>query len=172
MPITLQSFVERFRKSFQLIRDNVEILTTLDAHTGDGDHGVTMVRIVDKAEKAIETKGFGDFAALFKAMGMGAMSAGGGSAGPLMGQFFMGLANGIPADTQAVGTPEIAKLIEAGYLGMFKFSKAEVGARASEWYVLGDKNGVKAVGIQKRKLPELTRLDAPTDQSVFMTNDF
>ena len=53
-----------------------------------------------------------------------------------------------------------------------RVSQALVGARASEWYVLGDKNGVKAVGIQKRKLPELTRLDAPTDQSVFMTNDF
>jgi len=129
MAISLESFVNRFRKSFQLIRDNVETLTKLDAATGDGDHGVTMVRIVDKAEAAIETKGFGDFAALFKAMGMGAMSAGGGSAGPLMGQFFMGLANGIPADTSAMDTAAIAKLMEAGYLGMFKFSKAEVGAR-------------------------------------------
>ena len=129
MAISLESFVNRFRKSFQLIRDNVETLTKLDAATGDGDHGVTMVRIVDKAEAAIETKGFGDFAALFKAMGMGAMSAGGGSAGPLMGQFFMGLANGIPADTNAMDTAAVAKLMEAGYLGMFKFSKAEVGAR-------------------------------------------
>ena len=129
MAISLESFVNRFRKSFQLIRDNVETLTKLDAATGDGDHGVTMVRIVDKAEAAIETKGFGDFAALFKAMGMGAMSAGGGSAGPLMGQFFMGLANGIPADTNAMDTATVAKLMEAGYLGMFKFSKAEVGAR-------------------------------------------
>ena len=127
--ITLQAFVERFRKSFQLIRDNVETLTKLDAATGDGDHGVTMVRIVDKAESAIDTKGFADFPALFKAMGMGAMSAGGGSAGPLMGQFFMGLAAGIPADVNALGTAEVAKLMEAGYLGMFKFSKAEVGAR-------------------------------------------
>lgn len=129
MAITLTSFVERFRKSFQLIRDNVEILTTLDAHTGDGDHGVTMVRIVDKAENAINTKGFGDFAVLFKAMGMGAMSAGGGSAGPLMGQFFLGLANGLPANPDAMETADVAKLMEAGYLGMFKFSKAEVGAR-------------------------------------------
>ncbi|MDO4569153.1 MAG: dihydroxyacetone kinase subunit DhaL [Planctomycetia bacterium] len=127
--ITLQSFMERFRKSFALIRERVETLTKLDAATGDGDHGVTMVRIVDKAEGAMDAKGFSDFPALFKAMGMGAMSAGGGSAGPLMGQFFMGLANGMPADTNAVDTMGIAHLIEAGYLGMFKFSKAEVGAR-------------------------------------------
>ena len=42
----------------------------------------------------------------------------------------------------------------------------------NQWFVLGDKNGVKAVGVQKRKLPELTRMDAPTDTNVFMTNDF
>ena len=41
-----------------------------------------------------------------------------------------------------------------------------------EWYLCGDKNGVKAVGVQKRKLPELTRLDSPTDQEVFMSNNF
>ena len=127
--ISLKSLVERFRKSFQFIRDNVETLTALDAKTGDGDHGVTMVRIVDKAEAALDTKGFDDFPALFKAMGMGAMSAGGGSAGPLMGQFFMGLADGVPANVDAMGAADVAKFFEAGYLKMFKFSKAEVGSR-------------------------------------------
>ena len=53
-----------------------------------------------------------------------------------------------------------------------RVSQSLVGDHASEWYLLGDKNGVKAVGIQKRKLPELTRMDSPTDQNVFMTNDF
>jgi len=53
-----------------------------------------------------------------------------------------------------------------------RVSQKLVGDRANEWYVLGDKNGVKPVGIQKRKLPELTRLDAPTDENVFMTNKF
>ena len=36
----------------------------------------------------------------------------------------------------------------------------------------GDKNGVKAVGIQKRKLPVLTRKDRDEDDNVFMTNDY
>ena len=53
-----------------------------------------------------------------------------------------------------------------------RVSQALVGDHAGEWYVIGDKNGVKPVGIQKRKIPELTRLDAPTDQEVFMSNNF
>ncbi len=42
----------------------------------------------------------------------------------------------------------------------------------NQWFVLGDKNGVKAVGLQKRKLPQLTALDRDTDQEVFMSNNF
>ena len=53
-----------------------------------------------------------------------------------------------------------------------RVSQKLVGDHANEWYLLGDKNGVKAVGLQKRKLPELTRLDSPTDQEVFMSNNF
>ncbi|MGN0832592.1 MAG: Mu-like prophage major head subunit gpT family protein [Kiritimatiellia bacterium] len=53
-----------------------------------------------------------------------------------------------------------------------RVSQKLVGEHANEWYVLGDKNGVKAVGLQKRKLPELTRLDSPTDPEVFMSNNF
>ena len=53
-----------------------------------------------------------------------------------------------------------------------RVSQALVGSRANEWYLLGDKNGVKAVGVQKRKLPELTRKDSPTDDHTFMRNEF
>jgi phage major head subunit gpT-like protein len=53
-----------------------------------------------------------------------------------------------------------------------RVSQSLVGDHANEWYVLGDKNGVKAVGIQKRKLPVLTRKDRDEDTHVFMTNDF
>ena len=42
----------------------------------------------------------------------------------------------------------------------------------NNWFVLGDKNGVKAVGVQKRKLPQLTRMDKDTDQEAFMSNNF
>lgn len=75
------------------------------------------------------------------------------------------------ADLVSDGTTTVSNVSPAKALKV-RVSQSLVGNRANEWYVLGDKNGVKAVGIQKRKLPELTRMDAPTDTNVFMTNDF
>ena len=53
-----------------------------------------------------------------------------------------------------------------------RVSQKLVGDHAGEWYVCGDKNGVKPVGIQKRKLPVLVRKDGETDDNVFMQNNF
>ena len=72
----------------------------------------------------------------------------------------------IVQDGAAVSNVSPAKALKV------RVSQALVGDHANEWYVLGDKNGVKAVGLQKRKLPELTRLDQSTDQEVFMSNNF
>lgn len=72
----------------------------------------------------------------------------------------------IAQDGAAVSNVSPAKALKV------RVSQALVGGHANEWYVLGDKNGVKAVGLQKRKLPELTRLDQSTDQEVFMSNKF
>ena len=75
------------------------------------------------------------------------------------------------ADLVSDGTTTVSNVSPAKALKV-RVCQSLVGDHANEWYILGDKNGVKAVGIQKRKLPELTRLDAPTDANVFMTNDF
>ena len=53
-----------------------------------------------------------------------------------------------------------------------RVSQKLVGDHENEWYVMGDKNGVKAVGIQKRKLPVLTRKDGETDDNTFMRNEY
>ena len=45
-----------------------------------------------------------------------------------------------------------------------------VGEHAGKWFVLGEKSGIKAVGIQERKKPELVRKDKPTDDNVFWKN--
>lgn len=126
--ITVKDFIKKMQRAFQNIRENVGLLSELDAATGDGDHGVTMVRIVDAADKAVESKGTADLKALFMGMGMGAMSAGGGSAGPLMGSFFMGLNQGLPSG-DLMDAAAVARLITAGYEGMFRQSKAGIGDR-------------------------------------------
>ena len=75
------------------------------------------------------------------------------------------------ADLVADGGTTVSNVSPAKALKV-RVSQSLIGDHASEWYVCGDKNGVKAVGIQKRKLPVLTRKDREEDDNVFMTNDY
>ncbi len=47
-----------------------------------------------------------------------------------------------------------------------------VGTHEKSWFIVGEKNGIKAVCVQKRKEPVLTRLDKDTDANVFNGNKF
>ena len=75
------------------------------------------------------------------------------------------------ADLVADGGVTVSNVSPAKALKV-RVSQKLIGDHAGEWYVLGDKNGVKPVGIQKRKLPVLTRKDSETDDNVFMQNNF
>lgn len=75
------------------------------------------------------------------------------------------------ADLVAEGGATVSNVSPAKALKV-RVSQSLVGDHANEWYVLGDKNGVKAVGVQKRKLPVLTRKDADTDDNTFMRNEY
>ena len=75
------------------------------------------------------------------------------------------------ADLVADGGTTVSNVSPAKALKV-RVCQSLIGGHANEWYVFGDKNGVKAVGIQKRKLPELARLDKDTDGNVFMRNEY
>ena len=75
------------------------------------------------------------------------------------------------ADLVSDGTTTVSNVSPAKALKV-RVSQMLVGTHANEWYLLGDKNGVKAVGIQKRKVPELTRMDGEKDPEVFMSNNY
>jgi phage major head subunit gpT-like protein len=47
-----------------------------------------------------------------------------------------------------------------------------VGTSANKWLVVGEQGGMKAVYVQQRKQPVLTRMDRDTDENVFMRNEF
>ncbi len=53
-----------------------------------------------------------------------------------------------------------------------RVSNRLVGTHATRWFVLGEKAGIKSVGVQRRKQPVLTRMDRDTDENVFMRNTF
>ena len=123
--LNYDGLVAMWQTATATIIENERILTRLDCATGDGDHGVTMVRtikaILDSVENCEEKdikKALGDAA-------WNAMSQDGGSTGPLFGSLLMGMSDGVDSnDLDAAG---VAKFFTEGLKSMAKQSKAVVG---------------------------------------------
>ncbi len=107
------------------IRENHEHLSKLDSATGDGDHGVAMLRAADAIEKAVG-EGDGKVGSLLSAVGWGVMSIDGGSTGPLFGSLLMGMSDAV-GDADALDCDAVAAMLEAGLAKVRKQTKAQVG---------------------------------------------
>lgn len=104
-----------------------EELSKLDGAIGDGDHGTTMLRAVQAAEKAAtESADDAGMKATLHAIGWGVMCVDGGSTGPLVGSLFMGMSDGV-GDAAELDGPGVAAMFEAGLAKLQKQSKAQVG---------------------------------------------
>ncbi len=95
------------------VKENHELLSRLDAATGDGDHGVTMKRVAEAILESVaggQSLGVGP---LLEQVGWNVMSVDGGSTSPLLGSFFMGMAEG-SGGSQSLDGPGLAAAFEAG----------------------------------------------------------
>jgi len=108
------------------IRAKHEMLSELDSHGGDGDHGVTMVRAMNQIEKGIANVPEQEIKALFKSVGWAIMGVDGGATGPLLGSLFMGMAEGTE-ERETLDARALASVFESGLKSVRKYSKAQVG---------------------------------------------
>lgn len=111
-----------------VIADNRQRLTDLDAAIGDGDHGANM----DRGFKAVAAKlpalADADIGAIFKAVGMTLLSTVGGASGPLYGTFFLQAAQPLAGKTELDLSDWVAA-VEMGVNGIIKRGRAEVGEK-------------------------------------------
>lgn len=77
------------------ILDNKTLLTDLDTPIGDADHGNNMVRGMNAVWEALESEKPADLATAIKLTAKNLLSKVGGSAGPLYGSAFLGMAKGL-----------------------------------------------------------------------------
>jgi dihydroxyacetone kinase-like protein len=141
-----------------VLAENRDYLTQLDAAIGDADHGANM----DRGFKAVITKipefGDKDIGTIFKTVGMTLISTVGGAGGPLYGTFFL------QAGMKTAGKMELTLAdwcvaLEAALNGVVMRGKAE----------LGDKTMVDAltpaVNSLKKALEDNTTLEKALQQS-------
>ena len=78
----------------QVIIENKQVLTDLDAAIGDGDHGINMARGFEAVGAKLQSLGPDkDIGTILKTVGMTLISSVGGAAGPLYGTAFLRAAN-------------------------------------------------------------------------------
>jgi phosphoenolpyruvate---glycerone phosphotransferase subunit DhaL len=126
MSISRDQVLEWIKACSQVLTENRDYLTQLDAAIGDADHGANM----DRGFKAVLNKlpeiSDRDIGTIFKTVGMTLISTVGGAGGPLYGTFFL------QAGMKTAGKMELSledwyTIIEASLSGVVMRGKAEIG---------------------------------------------
>jgi dihydroxyacetone kinase-like protein len=126
MTIKQEDVVRWIKASADVLHENRDYLTKLDAAIGDADHGANMDRgfraVISKADEFADK----DIGTIFKTVGMTLLSTVGGAGGPLYGTFFlqMGMKT---AGKMELSLEDWTTALEAAVNGVVMRGKAELG---------------------------------------------
>jgi len=119
--------LEDWVRSFaQLVADNRDHLTELDAAIGDADHGSNMDRGMKAAVAALDESRPATPGALFSKVGMTLVSTVGGASGPLFGTLFIRMGGSL-GDAETPSATDVAAALRAGLGGVVDRGKAAPG---------------------------------------------
>jgi len=112
--------------AIEIIRLKNDELSLLDAAIGDGDHGITMLRAMEKMGKVIEARPAAALSDLLSDIAWALMDIDGGATGPLYGSLFLGMSEGVTGQETLNGAA-FAGMFEQGLLSIQQQTKARVG---------------------------------------------
>ncbi|MDT8382325.1 MAG: dihydroxyacetone kinase subunit DhaL [Brevefilum sp.] len=126
MAVTKKDVLEWIKAFAQVIAENKEYLTELDAQIGDADHGANMDRgfraVLEKLPNGEDV----DIGKIMKTVGMTLLSKVGGAGGPLYSTIFM--QTGMSIDGKdSFDLADWAKALEAATAGVVRLGKASPG---------------------------------------------
>ncbi|RAK07424.1 dihydroxyacetone kinase DhaL subunit [Halanaerobium saccharolyticum] len=110
-----------------VIIENKEYLTELDAAIGDGDHGINLARGFKKLKEKLENETFTERNELFKLTAMTLISNVGGASGPLYGTAFLNISKVI--SDERLDLDDLVEIAEEAIAGIQKRGKAEAGEK-------------------------------------------
>jgi dihydroxyacetone kinase-like protein len=119
----LERWVHRFA---QLVNENRDYLTELDAAIGDADHGSNMDRGMKAAVDAIGAELQPTGGALLTKVGLTLVSTVGGASGPLFGTLFMRMGSSL-GGAEVFSPTDVGAALRAGLVGVVDRGKAAAG---------------------------------------------
>ncbi len=117
---------QMFAAAARKIREQHEYLSQLDSVAGDGDHGSTMLRVVQCMEEASHSDSTENLGSLLRDLGWSVMGVDGGASSALLGTFFSGMGDAA-ADKKSIDCRELARAFEGGLRAIAKVSRAKPG---------------------------------------------
>ena len=120
--------IEIIKVMAEIIHENAQFLTDLDAPIGDNDHGINMDRGFQKVLTDLHGVEKDDIGAILKKTGMDLVSTVGGSSGPLYGTAFM-KAGAAVAGKYEINSSDFVAIMEAAVGGVQLRGKAEKGEK-------------------------------------------
>jgi len=124
--IEYQQLCQMLNGAIQIVCLNCKDLSLLDAETGDGDHGVTMKRAMEKMGEVITKSQTSQISQLLGDISWALMDIDGGAVGPLYGSMFLGMSDAT-VDKSALDCDEFAMMFEGGLSSIQEQTKARVG---------------------------------------------
>lgn len=124
--LTINDVAKIISNIAEVIEENKQYLTDLDAAIGDADHGINLDRGFKAVKEKIPQFLDKDIGTLLKGVGMTLVSTVGGASGPLYGTFFMRMGS-IASGKKAIDDKDIVAMFEAGLSGIKERGKAQAG---------------------------------------------
>jgi phosphoenolpyruvate---glycerone phosphotransferase subunit DhaL len=126
MSVSKQDLVRWVDALQQVFAENREMLTNLDAAVGDGDYGDSMDRGFTAAQAELSAHPPPDLRSAFQSVSAVLIRTMGGSAGPLLGTFFL-RAGAACAGKSELAPADVVALFQAGVEGLQQRGKAALG---------------------------------------------
>lgn len=126
--ITRDVLIEILKNIGEVIKDNKQYLTDLDAAIGDGDHGINMNKGFKAVVEKLDTVKDMDCSAILKTTAMTLISTVGGASGPLYGTAFLKAAMAVNGRME-LDKDDIVKLFDEAIKGVVMRGKAKQGEK-------------------------------------------
>lgn len=124
--LTREQVVAWLQRVAQVLAENKDYLTQLDAAIGDADHGINMDRGFQKVLERLPGVQERDIGTILRTAGMALLSSVGGAGGPLYGTLFMKAGMAVSGKTQ-LSPQELGQMLQAAVQGVMDRGKAQPG---------------------------------------------
>lgn len=124
--VTKEQIVRWLELTADVLAENKDYLTQLDAAIGDADHGTNMDRGFRKVAEKLPTVADKDVGNILKTVGMTLISSVGGASGPLYGTFFQ--RGGMAADAkEELSDEDLIVMLQGAVDGVQARGRAQPG---------------------------------------------